>query len=161
MDFKTLKKTAPNALQRFCDWLIKKDSALTGSEIIHSVGDFNLLYKFFDSNSIYITVDVNNEGNFYSDVTDLRTFHLYESELSETRGKAEVSAFTYAFEFLEEKLLGIRSCPFCGSKAKLYKIGEGLETRYEIHCTNSNCFLHKKAEFEFKADIIKIWNTRI
>ncbi len=161
MDFKTLKKTAPNALQNFCSWLIKKDSTITGNEIIRSIDNFNLLYEFFDSNSIYVMVDVNNEGNFYSDVTDLHTFYLYESEVWSNRTDVEILAFTYAFGFLEEKLLGIRSCPFCESKAKLYEITENSVTKYKIHCTNPECSLYEDNGFQSKDEAIEKWNTRI
>jgi hypothetical protein len=60
----------------------------------------------------------------------------------------------------------IKPCPFCGSKAKLVQHEEEycrhVELRYDVSCTNKNCYLYGGAEWYFYTpeEAINKWNER-
>ena len=48
------------------------------------------------------------------------------------------------------------SCPFCGSKAKLWE----KENRLEVHCDGFGCYTVQKCLSHSKQDAIDKWNSR-
>jgi len=58
----------------------------------------------------------------------------------------------------EDKMdVEIKNCPFCNSKAELI----GMDNKYDIRCTNLNCFLAEGGGWYCKSgEVIDKWNYR-
>jgi len=63
----------------------------------------------------------------------------------------------------------IKSCPFCGSEAKVKKdirwpdySNDGVDA-YEVICENMDCIIYRADDrwYKTEAEAIEAWNTRV
>jgi hypothetical protein len=106
MNWKAIKEKCPKALQeaiRTGEWFIDNDG-----DVCSCGNGPRVLYDFFDENDIYIGIDV---GRYVGEKHMNYEYSIWETEdcveMSKcylSRFEAEESAFTKAFEILEERL---------------------------------------------------------